>query len=67
MKRERYLSIITLLLHCQILSLNHYTPKFYRRVRRERRGFRKPKRELESSCLKLCAICDLRSDKSQGF
>ena len=36
--------------------------KFYHRVRGERRGIRNPKRGLERSCLKLCAIT-LRSPR----
>jgi len=36
-------------------------------VRGERRGIRKTKRGLQRSCLKLCALDDLRGDKSLFF
>nr|CBH37664.1 hypothetical protein BSM_11410 [uncultured archaeon] len=53
--------------HSRIFQRNLYTPKFYRRVRGERRGIRKNERGLKRSCLKLCALGDFRVDKSLLF
>jgi len=50
-----------------MLDRKSYIFKFYRRAREERRGIRKTKRGLELSRLKLCALGDLRGDKSLGF